>query len=118
VSGSLKLVIRTRAEGRPAGADTAIVKVPPRWYGTLDGQRMLVAALAGRDLRVLSEGLAADIGEKLHHAEWTLTSDPEQVRVLGLVHDCAACRAGVNQALAFLAENPDGELAVGRLWWA
>jgi hypothetical protein len=58
------------------------------------------------------------MGEVLHHAEWTITSDPEQVRTLGLMHDCATCRAGTDQALAFLRDTPDGEVAVGQLWWA
>jgi hypothetical protein len=66
----------------------------------------------------VSERLAANIGERLHHADWTVTGDPGQVRTLGLMHDCASCRAGVDQALAFLRENPGGEVAVGQLWWA
>jgi hypothetical protein len=36
---------------------------------------------------------------------------------LGLMHDCSACRAGVERATAFLRDNPDGEVAVGQLWW-
>jgi hypothetical protein len=66
----------------------------------------------------MSALLAAGMGERLHHAEWTITSDPEQVSTLGLMHDCPACRAGVDQALAFLRDNPGGEVAVGQLWWA
>jgi hypothetical protein len=34
------------------------------------------------------------------------------------MHDCATCRAGVDQALTYLRENPAGEVAVGQLWWA
>lgn len=118
MSGSLKLSIRTRAKGNPAGLDSAITSVPDRWYVTVDGKRMFLAQLAGRDLREVSERLAASISETLHHAEWVITGDPAQVTTLGLVHDCASCRAGVDQALAFLRENPDGEVAVGQLWWA
>jgi hypothetical protein len=33
------------------------------------------------------------------------------------MHDCASCRAGVDQALAFLRDNPDSEVAVGQMWW-
>jgi hypothetical protein len=118
VSSPLKLNVMTRAEGKPAGFDSAITSVSPRWYVTVNGERAFLAQRAGRDLRAVSERLAADIGEELHHAEWTITGDPDEVRTLGLMHDCAPCRAGVDQALTFLRENPGGELAVGQLWWA
>ena len=118
MSDSVKLNIRTEAEGEPAGFDSAITSVPGRWYVTVNGKRAFLAQLAGRDLRGISERLAADIGEKLHHAEWVITGDPAEVRTLGLMHDCASCRAGVDQGLTFLREHPDGELAVGQLWWA
>ena len=118
MSDSLKLNIRTTATGEPAGFDSAITSVPGRWYVTLNGKRAFLAQLAGRDLRRISEKLAADINEKLHSAEWTITSDPAEVRTLGLMHDCAACRAGVDQALTLLREHPDREVAVGQLWWA
>jgi hypothetical protein len=115
---TLKLNIRTRDEdGEPAGFDSSIITVPPGWYATIGGERVFLAQLAGKMLRQLSERQAANLGEKLHHAEWTITSDPEQVRTLGLMHDCPTCRA-VDQALAHLRDHPDGEFAVGQLWWA
>ena len=107
-----------RADGEPTGFDSAITTVPGRWYVTINGEQAFVAQLAIRDLRVTSDALAAGLGERLHHAVWTITGDPAQVRTLGLMHDCGSCRAGVDQALAFLRDNPDGELAVGQLWWA
>jgi hypothetical protein len=91
----LKLQIRTRARGEPAGFDSAIT-----------------------DLRTVSERLAANIGEILHHASWVITGDPELVRTLGMMHDCATCRAGVANALDYLAGEPGREVAVGQLWWA
>jgi hypothetical protein len=115
---AFKLNIMTRAEGEPAGFDSAITLVPARWYADVAGERAFVVQLAGRDLRGMSEGIAAGMGERLHHAEWTITDDPDEVRTLGLMHDCVTCRFGVNQALAFLRDNPDGEVAVGQLWWA
>ena len=118
MSGSLKLSITTRAQGEPSGFDSAIVRAVPGWYAVVDGERAFLAHLAGRDLREVSEHLAAGLGEKLHHAEWTVTGDPAEVKTLGLMHDCAACRAGVDQALTLLRNDPDAELAVGQLWWA
>lgn len=108
----------TRAEGEPAGYDSTIVQVPERWYISLNGKRTFLTQLAGKELRQLSEGQAADMGETLHHADWTVTSDPEQVRTLGLTHDCMVCRAAVDQALTYLRHNPRAEVAVGQLWWA
>lgn len=118
MSGSLKLSITTRAQGEPSGFDSAIVRAMPGWYAVVDGRRAFLAQVAGRDLGDASEHLAAGLGERLHHAEWTVTGDPAEVKTLGLMHDCAACRAGVDQALAFLRENPGSEVAVGQLWWA
>jgi hypothetical protein len=117
-SDSLKIRVGTRAEGEPTGFDSAITSVPGRWYITVNRQQAFLAQLAGRDLRAISERLAANISETLHHAVWTITGDPAEVTTLGLMHDCAPCRAGVDQALAFLRDNPGGELAVGQLWWA
>jgi hypothetical protein len=107
-----------RDSGEPTGFDSAIAHVPGRWYVTVNGERAFLARRAIRDLRVLSDALAAGLGERLHHAEWTITGDPAQVTTLGLMHDCGPCRAGVDQALAYLRDNPDGELAAGQLWWA
>jgi hypothetical protein len=115
---SVQLNVIGDSRGEPTGYDAAIAKVPDGVYVTIDGQRVLNAKVAARALREIAELSAARLGERLHHAEWTLTSDPEQVRTLGLMHDCATCRAGVDQATAYLRETPGGEVAVGQLWWA
>ncbi len=115
----MKIGIATSAEGEPSGYDSAIIRAPADWYCTApDGERDLVLNIVGRDLRARSERFAAALGERLHSAEWTITSDLEQVAALGMMHDCADCRDGVNRALEFLRENPAGEVAVGQLWWA
>ena len=118
MSDSVKLNIRTEAEGEPAGFDSAITSVPRGWYAVIRGERVFAPQVAARKLREVSEMLAANIGEKLHHATWTITGDPAEVTTLGLWHDCATCRAGVDQALAMLRDHPDREVAVGQLWWA
>jgi hypothetical protein len=120
VSGSVKLNIHnTTVAGEPDGGDTSILQVADSWYVTVDdGPPALRVREVGRYLRGLSEDQAANLGRVLHHAEWTITSDPAEVRALGMMHDCATCRADMDQALAYLRENKDGKLAVGQLWWA
>lgn len=119
MSGPVKLVIMTEAEGEPCGFDSAIASVPARfWLDDPGGVRVLDAGAACDALRELSGKLAASIGERLHHADWVITTDPDEVQTLGLMHDCARCRAGVDQALAAMREHPGREMAVGQLWWA
>ncbi len=101
------------------GSDSCIAVVPDEWYVRVPGQEpMLDLRRLGRDLRNLSEQSAARIGERLHHAEWVITSDPAVVERRGMHDtDCARCRADVDQALARLAEVDD-PLLVGILYWA
>lgn len=118
MSSPLRLDVMTVAEGDPCGYDSAIVKVPARWYLAVNGERAFLPQVAGIQLREMSERFAASIGERLHHAQWWITGDPAEVTTLGLMHDCASCRAGVDQALAVLRGDPGTEVAVGQLWWA
>jgi hypothetical protein len=97
------------------GYDSMLLPVPPFWYATPD---TLLATVAGRDLRLLSDAGAKMVGEKLHHADWVLTDDPEQVTAIGMTHDCDRCRDGTARALAWLAENPGGKIAAGLLYWS
>lgn len=117
MSSSFKLSIVTGATGDPAGSDSALIAVPGYMYATVKGVRVFLAQRAARELRMISENFAARAGERLHHAEWSVTRDPEQVKA-SMVHDCVRCQAGVDQALALLREHPHAEVAVGRLWWA
>jgi hypothetical protein len=117
MTSPLKISIRTKATGEPAGYDSSIAAVPPGWYAMVKGERVFLVQAAGKYLRRLSEQQAADLGEKLHHATWTITDDPAEVTTLGLMHDCVTCRAGVDQALAYLSAHPGAEVAVGQLWW-
>jgi hypothetical protein len=115
----LKLTVMTGAEGEPTGFDSAIASVPTRlWHVTETGERILLLSVARRELRELSEKLAANISERLHHADWVITADPDEVAALGMMHDCATCRGGVDRALARMREEPGTDMAVGQLWWA
>lgn len=109
----------TSARGRPSGYDSAVISVPARWYLAPGAEQVFLAQVAGRDLRKISERLAASVGERLHHAEWTVTGDPELVKALAVMHHgCVTCESGKDQALAYLRGNPGSEVAAGQLWWA
>jgi hypothetical protein len=73
--------------------------------------------LAGR-LHELAAEQAAKMNPPEHvmNEWWLLTQDPDEVRVYGAIHDCVACRAGVDQALAGLRGGRT--VAVGILAWA
>lgn len=47
--------------------------------------------------------------------DWLITSSADEVERHQPAHDCVACRAGNDQARAFLAEHPDRRIAVGNL---
>jgi hypothetical protein len=47
---------------------------------------------------------------------WLITSDWREVEAFQPDHyDCETCRAGNDQAIAFLKEHPEGRLALGNL---
>lgn len=47
--------------------------------------------------------------------DWLITSNPADVEAHQPAHDCVTCRAGNDQARAFLAEHPDRYVALGNL---
>jgi hypothetical protein len=50
--------------------------------------------------------------------EWLITDDWEEVERFQPAHDCATCRAGNDQAVAYLKEHPDRWLALGNMkYW-
>lgn len=114
--------VRTTVEHRPvSGADSAIVSVPEGLYVKVgNGPPALDIRALGRMLREVSEVFARDIGETLHHADWTITGDPAMVEEVGMHGrpDCMRCRSSVDQALAYLAEAEGRTLLVGALYWA
>lgn len=112
-------LIKTTLDSRPVtGQDSVILKLPSYLYEIIDGQPTYYMDRIGYYLREQSEWGAANVAERLHHADWTMTTDPETVRDLGLQHQCATCQAGVDQALAVLRDNPSQLIAVGVLYWA
>ena len=50
--------------------------------------------------------------------DWLITNDWREVEINQPAHDCPTCRAGNDQAVAFLKEHPDRQLALGNLrYW-
>lgn len=112
---TFKMTIHTeRSERAIIGGDTTILSLPEEYVllGALD------IVLLSRMLRTLAEQQAADLGDELHHADFVVTTDPDLVAERGIMHDCDECRAGVETALRWLQEEPNGYLVVGQLWWA
>jgi hypothetical protein len=109
--------IQGRHQGEAWQADAAIAAVGPDWYADTPEGRALNLRRVGDLLRMASETCARELGERLHHADWTITSDPGEVRRLGLTHDCDQCREGVDRAVAWLGAGPGREVAVGQMWW-
>jgi hypothetical protein len=113
------LSVRTGREYREiSGMDTAIAAMPDEFYIDVEGERTLMIQPFMQMVRKLSEKMATDIGEELHHADWIITTDPAVVQAKGSMHDCDVCRAGVRAALRSLRVYPDKELMVGALYWA
>ena len=51
----------------------------------------------------------------LYESQWLITGDPEEALAFQPAHDCAACQAGNDQAVAYLKEFPGKRLALGNL---
>ena len=47
--------------------------------------------------------------------DWLITKNPADVEKFQPAHDCAACRAGNDQSLAYLKANPGRWIAMGNL---
>lgn len=113
------LNIHTERAGRSViGADTTILSMPPHFIVDIGQGPTLVADALGKFLRNLAEKQATDLGEELHHANFVVTKDPATVEALGSMHDCEQCRAGVQEALRRLRDEPETDMIVGQLFWA
>jgi len=103
------------AEAEPNdGFDACIIIMPPELYA--EGELLLPAAKAA--LAQVAAKAAAEENEILHHAEWRITGNVEEVKQFGTGDNCEQCRAGTERGVAFLNDNPGRELAIGKFWWA
>lgn len=108
--------------GRPpvVEMDTAILSLgdPVREaFDALPGPPEQRIAALGPILAPQAVELAARVGQVLLSSRWWYTTDPQVIRARGMLHDCAKCRAGQDQAQAMLREHPDRPLAVGQLFY-
>lgn len=99
----------------PGGFDSMILLVPDQWYHSVHG--ILIARIVSRALRQASARGAAAVGRQLHHAEWTLTADPDVMARLAMMHDCAPCLADTDKTREYMAGHPGQLVAVGQLWF-
>ena len=118
--GGIPIVVSTGREHHPViGGDSAILKVPLEFYVGVSDSKPGLAAVPFTDfLRQFAEAEAKAVGEELHHAEFVVTTDPEVVQELGILHDCADCRDSVRAILGFMASNQGRQVVVGHLFWA
>jgi len=102
--------------------DSLVVVVPDRWYVDLgDGKPpAMLAQLAGRELRQLSEQAAATTARgQLLRADWVVTTDPVQVtEVAESGCSCEECQRAHADTLRYMWEHPGAEVAAGLLWFA
>lgn len=110
---SLKVGLIGETETDPTDKDTAVVVVPEVCY--LDD--MLEARTLGRFLAGITGREADERGKVLHHAEWTVTSDADEVVAMSKGDECAACQANCDQVRAWVAEHKRRDVAVGIMWW-
>jgi hypothetical protein len=100
-------------EGQPSTrCDSAVIPWPP----TLNATPLSHGGIASC-LRGVAEHLAETEGERLHHAESVITSDPADVPRLVVCDTCPPCKTSVAEAVSYLRGTPGREVAVLTLWW-
>jgi hypothetical protein len=98
--------------------DYIILRVPPHVDPDGEDARKLMNQMA--EFQVMGQYKPKDRPKAivLDPIEWLITSDWEEVERTQPAHQCAACLAGNDQAVAFLKEHPDQRLALGNLkYW-
>lgn len=86
----------------PEGVDPADPDLVPKLEA-------LARAYVVRQYQVAPKALLFDT------IDWLVTAEPADVEKFQPAHDCAACRAGNDQSLAFLRQNPGRYVALGNL---
>lgn len=118
--GETAVTVQTELRDRKiTGFDTTILVMPTEFYVSVAGEPPgLALNQFSAWLNRLANQQASDLGERLHHAEFTITTSRATVETLGRMHDCDVCREGVRTAIRFMHEHPGAEMVVGQLYWA
>ncbi len=95
--------------------DTTCFSLPKNCFAS-DGITIVVPAV-NKLIRLFFDQITVSMLRHIHHAEFVFTNDPEELKTRGLKHDCHRCRSQLDQALAYLAEKPNEQLAVGTVWY-
>lgn len=103
-------------ENMISGADTLIAPVPDGVWFKFQGKDYINMKRSNKQLRELADQSAARLGEKVHHARAIITSNRTTLREQGILHDCARCRAAVDQAVAEIDRNGT-EFLILQMWW-
>lgn len=93
--------------------DYVVLLVPE--HMALDDERLLTMLNDQAQRTILAQYRRPPRALAIEPIDWLITSDPAEVERHQPAHDCATCRAGNDQARAFLAEHPDRHLALGNL---
>lgn len=106
--------------GPTSGFDSIIAICPTALFvplNELGGEEALDMRLAVGFLTKLAQDGAAPVREVCAKAQFTITRKAELIRTRGLMHDCAECRAAVDQALAHNRDHPETRYIIGQLYW-
>jgi len=99
-------------------ADVFAMAVPEQFDPAIPEDRVrLIEALDPLSERYVAAQYEAGAPKALmfEPTDWLITKDPVDVERFQPVHDCAVCRAGNDQAVAFLAEHPGRYIAMANL---
>lgn len=117
LDGDVEISIVAHSECDVVGQDSTVLSLPPE-FGVEAGGVLNIGGLTAF-LRRLVEVQAAALGERLHHADFRLTTNADYaVEVAVTVHDCIVCRAAAKEVREFMAANPGQQMLVGMLYWA
>lgn len=97
--------------------DVIALAVPEAYpMGDPEAQRLLPEVLNDIAIKQIERQYVGRTLElEIQRIDFLITTDPAQVELWQPAHDCAACRAGNDQSLAFLKANPGRYIALGNL---
>lgn len=77
----------------------------------------LVANVTAQLLIRASSQAAEEVEAALHHAEWLITEDRDEVQRVSSLQGCPCCIHRADQVTAFMRDHPGVMVAMAELWW-